>query len=227
MTEPRETFADLPILDELGDDLERAYRAGERSQEPRARASWWRRRGLVVAIATGVAVLLVPTAIATKSLWAPAADNASPGHPSRPTAPVQLEAPRAPTDSFRLSASQTDVGLCLHVFITGGGLGESCAPHPSAAHPVTAFTGGGAHDGFVVGTVAPTARTVRVAVNGGQQDVTAFAPDPKRLALAHIPADFRLYAAFVPAAVIRAGALRVVVTALDAQGAVMGRYPAG
>ena len=220
MSEHRETFADLPILDELGDDLERAFRAQERPP----RSTWWRRRGLVVAIAAGIAVLLVPTAVATKSLWAPAADESSPEHPARATAPVQLDAPRAPQDSFRLSASETDRGLCLNVFVTGAGLGESCSAHPTAGHPLTVSTGAGTHDGYVLGAVAPSAATLRVTANGQTRTVAAFSPDSERLARGHIPANFKLFVAFFPAPTVGAGD-RVRVEALDAQGAVVGRYP--
>ena len=219
MSDRRDTFADVPILEEIGDDLERAFRAQERPD----RRAWWRRRGLVVALATGVAVLLVPTAVATKSLWSPAADTASPEHPARPTAPIQLDAPKSPNGSFRLSASETNRGLCLHTFITGGGLGEACTPHVSTAHPLTVMTGGGAHAGYVAGPVVPTASTLRVTAGGRTQTVDAFTPDPERLARAHIPADFKLFVAFFPTSQIDPAT--VDVEARDAQGNVVGRYP--
>jgi hypothetical protein len=220
MSQRRDTFADLPILEEVGDDLERAFRA----QEGSVRRPWWRRRALVVAIATGIAVLLVPTAIATKSLWSPAADTASPDHPARPTAPIQLDTPQAPSGSFRLSASETSRGLCLHTFITGGGLGEACTPHVSTAHPLTVMTGGGAHAGYVAGPVVPSASTLRVTAGGRTQTVNAFAPDPERLARAQIPADFKLFVAFFPTTQIDPATVEV--EARDAQGRVVGHYPA-
>jgi hypothetical protein len=179
----------------------------------------------VIAVAAGVAVLLVPTAVATKSLWSPAADSADPDHPVRPTAPVELTVPKAPNDAWRLSVSETNVGLCLHTYIAGAGLGQGCSPHVTAANPLLVQTGAGTRDGYVLGSVVPSARTLRVVAGGQVRTVRAFSPDPERLRLARIPADFKLFVAFFPVALLAADNPGVSVVAHDASGKVVGRYP--
>ena len=217
-TRPRNQ--ELPILDELGHDLATAFRREERADAARRN----RRRMRRVAIATASLFVVVPGAVATRSIWAP-----SPGSP-----PGAFETPHAVRIAdgtsgaltWRLAATQGSDGTCFEAAVSGTGTSfgrvRSCSgTEPSTVvHLATQQIGSQV---FVMGWADP--RVARVVVDPG----TGSAAQTARLVVAprdrsekaKIPAGSRAYVVTFTGDPVP----RPRVTAFDTAGREIGALP--
>jgi hypothetical protein len=215
---------DLPGLCQWGDELREAT---SRVEEERGRRR--QRRGLPVGrlgIAVAATFLLVPGAVATRSIW----DD-----------PVQRVAPLSPapsTPAVRLAQGH-DAGLTWRVGGYEGGAAQRClrfevlhagaapgqiagCPTPRTRAGITVQISNLPGVGFVFGTTASTVTSVDIVVGGGGR---------VRVATASVPSDVvrrsRMRGAFrVFVATFRNGvstAQMPEVTGRDAGGRVVGR----
>jgi hypothetical protein len=154
------------VLAELGADLRRAW-----ASPPRRRARRAPRRAV---LAVALALVLVPTAVATRdAVWAPA-PPAPPGvTPSaRAGAAVYVAAGRDAGVAWRLSATSCDYGgtraIGLFLDVPGGGGGARCdvgaaPPAAAAARRVSTYFDPEAELTWVFGALPARAAAVDVA----------------------------------------------------------------
>ena len=212
----------LRAVDRLGDELERAFAVAERAENAKRR----RRRRWRVAVLTAVLVVIPPGAIATRSIWEPAPSTNDPEQPSGRTPAVLLEG-SGPAERWRLTASNGPRGTCLMLGLLSGSAtkSESCAPPNPRPGTVEMNLLNGAQDSFVYGAVRPEVAQVVVVAGGRREVVRPVAPSEDALRRADLAPDFKVYVAGFDEPIDPAAGLRV--TALDANDAVVGRFPRG
>lgn len=195
MSDWRGTFPDLPILEEVGAQLETAahqqpedsaVEGGLRSRlrQITSRARRWPqpriRPALLVLAVVAVTVAVVITALGISSR----PDRPSPAPEGDATAVAQGS---GPDDAWTLTLARTPRGRCLQLDVAGAPPSRATCiddaqadmdrrppdapPVAGSRAPVDFTVTNGPRDGFVFGTVTSTVSTVRVVVGG--REVTA------------------------------------------------------
>jgi hypothetical protein len=210
---------DLPAMQRLGDDLGAAFQRAEAGEQRRTAR---RRRTRRLAVALAAALVLVPGAVATRSIWAPTSNDADPSRPRSERSPVVI----AKDPHWRLSVYDTAQGTCVQLFVVGGpaNQGVGC---PSIVRPgrlAVAFAGTDTGPGYVYGIVPR--RTARVSVHNGAAPVVQAPvgrPGSEELRRGGLRDDFRYFVVPV-AGGLDPGRLSVVAT--DGAGRTVGRFGA-
>lgn len=191
MSDWQQAFPDLPVMQELGVQLEEAVARDDANRTPVPSREPERKRSLPsgglsgrlrpalwpVLVVLAVAALAIPVALLTSSSSPPT--NPSPGVENDAT----IARGSGPQDAWALTLVPAQDGSCLQLKI--GGTTEpgaqTCLDDPAADSsgrppamasrpPVDFAVKNGPQDGFVFGTVTSTAAKVRVSV--GEQEVT-------------------------------------------------------
>jgi hypothetical protein len=164
----------------------------------------------LVVVAAILAALAVPGAFGAKSLLAPTFPHEK-GTPAAldqvpTTKPVFIGSGQGHGGEWRISAYESDGGLCVHIHPPPGpqspnGFGGSCSPDLRAGAKLSVSgTLGDVHgQGYVFGAVTKAIDTVEVS-SGRGDSVRAAAqnPDPDALKLSGLPDDFRYFVAILP-----------------------------
>jgi hypothetical protein len=217
---------DLPGLREWGDELREAT---SRAEDERVAAR--RRRRLPVrrlGIALAAMFLLVPGAVATRSIWDNPVQRVAPLGPVPSTPTVRLAQGESFGVAWRLAGYQgSGPQRCLRFdvvrsAVAGGEVAGCSAPKTPArlTVQVSAFPG----VGFVYGTTTASVRNVDVVVPGGRRvRVATAAVAPEVLRRSRMRGAFRVYvAAFAEGLSTRHAP---DVTGLDATGRTVGSLP--
>jgi hypothetical protein len=206
---------ELPQLRAYGQDLHRAMRAEERRLVRRRR-----RRRFVVAFVSASA--LVPTAIATRNVWAPTADSLDPRAPLHKSDPVIIGEGLTREAPWRLSVYDSERGRCLQLELRGASTGPSasCSDRVPARADLDVRVTSGSQVGFVYGATSDRVRRVRVELPGqGAREVATMRPSAALLRRNGTEAGFRVFVATFDEPVQPTVPLRVL--AEDADGAVI------
>lgn len=219
MSEP--DLDELPSLLEWGDELREATDRMEQERRRRRRRMPVRRLGVALA----AMFLLVPGAVATRSIWNDPITQVDPSRPSASTSDVRLVEGHTAGVRWRVGGFDAAGGRrCLQMDTykgAGHSSGRGCSLPLSRAR--ISFGAVNQHGlGFVFGTVAPDVRSVEVAVPGGRRvrvATTAVAPDVLRRSRMRGP--FRMFVAtftrgFDPS-------LPPTIAAYDGSGATLGQ----
>jgi hypothetical protein len=144
-----------PTLERLGNDLEQAFLSREAADRAvRSR----RRRRLVIATAAG-ALMLVPVAIATRSLW-----ESGPSQDRRAAVVTRGEASGV---QWRLSAYGDDGRLCMRLTVSGGRPTQSTACQPASTDgKLDVRIAPSDNRTFVFGAAPPNAVDVKATLSG-------------------------------------------------------------
>ncbi|HEY4096026.1 MAG TPA: hypothetical protein VGM33_10965 [Baekduia sp.] len=178
-------LGDLPSLRQWGDDLRVATGRAEQEQQ-RRRA---RRRRLPIR-RLGVAVVamfvLVPGAVATRSIWNDPVQRVAPLEPRGSTPAVRLAEGRTDGVSWRLGGYDAGPGQRCVQFDTLGDARPFSArgcTEPLTPAGITFLTAPTGRVGFVYGTVSADVRSIAITVAGGrrvQVGTTAVSPEVVR-----------------------------------------------
>jgi hypothetical protein len=195
MSDWRGTFPDLPILEELGAQLEMAADqqpedstaeggTTSRLRQIASRARRWPRARIRPAL-LALAVVAITVAVVVTALGIPS-------RPDRPSPAPEGDARAVargsgPDDAWTLTLARTPRGRCLQLDVAGAPPSRATCiddaradmdrrppgapPVAGSRAPVDFTVSNGPRDGFVFGTVTSTVSTVRVAVGG--REVTA------------------------------------------------------
>jgi hypothetical protein len=195
MSDWRGTFPDLPILEELGAQLEMAAHqqpedstaeggTTSRLRQIASRARRWPRARIRPAL-LALAVVAITVAVVVTALGIPS-------RPDRPSPAPEGDARAVargsgPDDAWTLTLARTPRGRCLQLDVAGAPPSRATCiddaradmdrrppgapPVAGSRAPVDFTVTNGPRDGFVFGTVTSTVSTVRVAV--GDREVTA------------------------------------------------------
>jgi hypothetical protein len=161
---------DLPGLLEWGDELREATGRAEEQRDGARR----RRRPPVrrLGIALAGMFLLVPGAVATRSIWDEPVQRVAPLAPTPSTPAVRLAEGQSNGVAWRVGGYDAPQGRrCLQLEVIGGARSRGirgCAP-PLTRAAITLLTAAGRRAGFVYGTVAVGARSVEVVVSDGRR----------------------------------------------------------
>jgi hypothetical protein len=219
-------LGDLPGLRQWGEELREAT---SRVEEERARPRERRRRRLPVrrlGVALAAMFLLVPGAVATRSIWDDPVERVPPAAPVPSTPAVRLAEGESAGVTWRLGGYDGDAGRrCLRFDGQRPGAadtrGGSCT-RPQGAAALTVQTAGDDAAGFFFGTVASAAAEVEVTLPGGRRvrvPTTGVAADVLRRS--RMRGGFRVFVLPVPGG-YSASAQPPRVTAYDAAGGVVG-----
>jgi hypothetical protein len=210
-----------PTLERLGRDLERAYAAEEAKGRVRRRRQ---RRRWSVAVAL-IALAVVPTAVATRSLWAPRADRTDPGRPAGSHRAVVVAEDLAAAEPWRLGAFASNGGICLQLSVLAGTGTRSTVCGAPDRRALDATLLAGPSRWYVFGRAPAAARLVRVVSPDGQAvDVPAVTPSGRaRETLTTAPPGMRVYVAVFDAPVRSLEGLSA--EAQDGRGRRIARYP--
>ena len=238
MSDWQGSFPDLPVMEELGVQLEAAAARDDANRPPvqsrgpkrkRSRPSGWHtgRRRLVLwpaLVALAVAAVVIPVALLTSSSSPPT--NPSPGVENDDAAVARGSGPQ---DAWALTLVPAQDGTCLQLRIgattepgaqtcINGPAADSLGDPPAMASrpPVDFGVTNGPQDGFVFGTVTSTAAKVRVSA--GEQEVTTGA---KTASGRFGQEGLKVFVASFDEPLDAANAIEVV--ALDQQGDVIAR----
>jgi hypothetical protein len=203
----------IPVLDDLGGRLERAFRDGERARVRRPRRLRWR---LALALAA-LGMLAVPTAIGTQTIWAPGADVGRGFGDAHKGSPVRVAEGEDQLGRWWLVAQQTSDGLCVGVASNGGWTGTCNGRVPDPEH-VTVGVGT-----RYFGWTSRRAASVRIATGSGTLTLKTFAPATAAYRRGGFSLPFRLFVAPAPNGSPPMGPLRI--DAVDRAGRVIGRLP--
>lgn len=188
-----EQFDHLPILRELGDDLQRAFQAQEeaerRHDRSAARSRRWRWRPLLV-LASVVAVV-TPSAVATRPWWAPMPDAHDPAAGTVLSGEMQLAYHADPR--WVLSAHSSSRGICLNLYDQFGQFGGCSDEVPDRRKLTVQMKSNGTRGGFVFGVTAPEVRTVRLQIGSRMIEVPTGAPDKQIAKKAAMRTDFKFF----------------------------------
>jgi hypothetical protein len=201
----------IPVLDDLGGRLERAFRDGERARVRRPKRLRWR---LALALAA-LGMLAVPTAIGTQSIWAPGVDYGR-DFAAQAGKPVRVADGEDRIGRWWLVAQQTSKGLCV-AEASDGGSGGSCndlVPGRLEVSPVT----GPRYFGWTSLRVA----TVRIASPAGAVTMKTFPPAAEAYRRGGFTQPFRL---FISPAPDGSDPAQFQLEAFDRAGRVIERYP--
>jgi hypothetical protein len=191
-------LGDLPSLRQWGDDLRVATGRAEQEQERRR----GRRRRLPVR-RLGVAVVamfvLVPGAVATRSIWNDPVQRVAPLEPHESTPAVRLAAGRTDGVTWRLGGYDAAAGNRCVQFDTQGDArpfsGRSCA-QPFSPAQITVLSTPTGRVGFIYGTVSTEVRRVEVVVPGGRRvSVMTTGISPEVLRRSRMRGGFRVFVA--------------------------------
>jgi hypothetical protein len=195
MSDWRGTFPDLPILEELGAQLEMAAHqqpedataeggTTSRLRQIASRARRWPRARIRPAL-LALAVVAITIAVVVTALGIPS-------RPDRPSPAPDGDARAVargsgPDDAWTLTLARTPRGRCLQLDVAGAPPSRATCiddaradmdrrppgapPVAGSRAPVDFTVSNGPRDGFVFGTVPATVSTVRVVVGG--REVTA------------------------------------------------------
>jgi hypothetical protein len=211
----------LPGLQAYGHDLHQAMRSEERRQVRRRR-----RRRFVVAFAGATA--LVPTAIATRNVWAPSPNSLDPRAPLHKSAPVIIEEGVTAEGPWRLSVFDSNRGRCLQLELRAASTGPAagCSDRVPAQSDLDVLVAGGRQSGFVYGATSASVRRVRVEYPGrAPREIATRQPSADVLRRNGTRADFRTYVVDYDRPVDPSVPFRVL--ALDAGGAVVDTFSLG
>lgn len=170
-------FADLPVLEELGETLVLAFRAEEELEARAARLRKRRHRPLArrMVVIAAIFVLLVPSSVvALRPWWAPIPDQNSPRRGLDLTPEVRLASGK--NLSWVLSARQSTRGFCYNLWVGREQTG-SCA-HTLRAGDALHVAVFGVHDGrsFVFGLTRSDVSRVRLKVGDKQMTLPTLPP---------------------------------------------------
>jgi hypothetical protein len=192
---------DLPSLAEWGDRLRDATERLE--AEDAAPAPQRRRRGRLPAGRLGIAVaaafVLVPGAVATRSIWDDPVQRVDPARPDAATPGVRLVEGRTGVLQWRVGGYDAASGQRCLTLETFRGAGHSTARGCSLPETAARIASGSyvvAGVGFVYGAVDSAVRTVEVTVRHGRRArvaTTAVAPDVLRRS--RMRGGFRMFVA--------------------------------
>jgi hypothetical protein len=175
---------DLPGLRQWGDDLREAT---SRAEDERERVR--RRRRLPVrrlGIAVAAMFLLVPGAVATRSIWDDPVQRVAPLAPQPSTPAVRLAEGTSEGVTWRLGGYDGARGrqcLQFNTSADGGAGGARACTVPRTPAGLTLATAGLPGVGFVYGAAAAGVRSVEVVVPGGRRarvQTTGIAPEVVR-----------------------------------------------
>jgi hypothetical protein len=215
---------DLPILDEIGRELEQLAAASPTALRPAAAPPARRRRGAHSASRRGARItrragvllvlLCLVGGVALAARFAAGGDRA-PSH----TAPALLG--RAGGGAWRVSAYRDQGRLCFLLMTPGGALTSECGSEPGA-EGVRATSLNAAGQRLVAGLAGPRVAAVEVRSAGQRADApTHAAADPGAAAEAGVPAGSRWFVVALPDG--PAGSDPALVTPLDRAGQRLGR----
>jgi hypothetical protein len=174
----------IPVLDEVGRDLHRAWRR----QEVHAR-----RRTQLVVMATMIALLAVPGAIAERSVVGTAPDLKAPV--AERNAGLVLTG-NSPVGQWRLLSSRIGARQCVNLAVAGppqAAYGGGCAP-ANGGTPLIVMPRALAGVTFVFGLTAERATRVRVALPAaGTHVVSTVAPIHRTVAARYAPSNLRYF----------------------------------
>ena len=212
---------DLAILDDLDHDLGTAFRRAERVEAARRT----RRRLRRVAVATAALFVVVPGAVATRSIWAPD-PGVNAGTAFEGTRAIQMADGQTGTLSWRLSAVDSQGGVCWQAAIftatNSASRGVNCSIDARGA-PIGVAATLGDHETFVFGWADPAVERVVVTPQGGVPQTASMVIAPAdRAERAGVPAGSRAYVVTFPGDVAEEPILAV---AFDAAGRELGRMP--
>jgi hypothetical protein len=188
---------DLPGLRQWGDELREATgRAEDERRRARGRRRWPVRRLGVAVVAMFV---LVPGAVATRSIWDNPVQRVAPLAPQPATPAVRLTAGRSSDVTWRLGGYDGPAGQrCLQFDTTQGGrtAGRHGCAEPRTRAGLTLATAGAEGIGFVFGTAADGVRSVEVAVAGGRRvRVATVGVSPEAVRRSGMRGTFRAFVA--------------------------------
>jgi hypothetical protein len=208
---------DLPGLRQWGDELRAAT---SRAEEQRARPGIRRRRLPVrrLGVALAAMFLLVPGAVATRSIWDNPVERVAPLAPQPSSPAVRLVEGRTGDLQWRVGGYDGDgAERCLQIdAVAGGSQTRASCSLPQTPAQLTALSAERAHVGFVLGTTSPDVSAVEVVVPGGRRvrvTTTAISADVRRRSGMH--GDFRVYVAPFPGGVDPVGPPQVTAFASD------------
>jgi hypothetical protein len=164
-------LGDLPGLRQWGDELRAATGRAEAEQaRPRSRRRLPVRR---LGIAVAAMFVLVPGAVATRSIWDDPVDEVAPLAPHGSTPSVRLAAGQTEGVSWRLGGYDAGPGRRCVQFTTAGdviqGVSARGCSRPLTRAGITVLTAPTGRVGFVYGTVSVGVRSVEVVVPGGRR----------------------------------------------------------
>lgn len=210
---------DLPILAELGDDLSAGFRRAEQAETARRN----RRRFRRVAIATAALFVVVPGAVATRYIWAP--DPGAPGAALESSRAIQIADGRGDVLSWRLSAYTDGPDLCwqMATFTATENYGRGIACGTAPGQPLAIATSSARDETIVYGGIDPQVARVVVEPGTGDpaKDARIVVAPADRVDKAGLPEGARAYVATFRGVLDKPP----TVTALDAAGREVGRFP--
>lgn len=216
----RDDFEDLPILEELRVSLAEAYAREEAPARPArsARRRWGRRSRRLLAASLALLVV-VPSAIATRPIWAPSPDRVDPGADRATPAGVILEDGPGRAVPWRLSVELRRGDACATIAAGPTSTSFCKPPGLDLAAQYTEF----GRDRYMAGLTSARVAEVHVRPEGGAPAVVlrTEAPDPERLRRAAIPGTFRYFVTGIDGPIDSASA---VVLGFDAAGRRVARY---
>lgn len=213
---------ELPILDEVGHDLASAFRREERAEAARRN----RRRLRGIAGVTAALFVVVPGAVATRSIWAPD-PGVSTGAALESARAVAVADGRGEAISWRLSAYKDGDSSCwqLAIFTPAESLGRSTnCGDPADRLPLSLSVTPAGGETVVFGWLSPQAVRVRVSVPGaGRQAARIVSTAPELARRAGVPAGMKGYVATFRGELADTRSPRV--TAFAADGRELGTLP--
>jgi hypothetical protein len=164
----------------------------------------------------------VPSAIATKNIWAPSLQSNDPRTRLTTSREVRLAEGHGAHDRWWLSAQDTSRGRCVSLF-SGGEQSGGCSGTVPLKADLHLLSGTGRRDGFVFGVTSPAVARVRVLAEG--QDITVVTTAPDRSAITHggLRNDFRYFVIALRRPL--EGTRAPTALALDRAGRVLQRLP--
>lgn len=191
-------YDDLPVLEELGRDLSAAFLREERA----AAARRGRRRLRRIAAATAALFVIVPGAVATRSIWAPDPSEHAPGRPFTGAKAVQLAEGRGDVLNWRLSAYSGADGPCwqFHAFTATAstGVSVSCLKDLPPGLEIAVGTGGGFGETYVEGWASERVSRVEVVDNGVRTPARMIEPTREQRERGGLPGGLKFYVATLP-----------------------------
>jgi hypothetical protein len=194
-------LGDLPSLRQWGEELREATgRAEQQHRRSHLRLRRFPVRRLGVAIVA--MFVLVPGAVATRSIWNDPVQRVSPLEPKGATPAVRLASGSTDGVTWRLGGYDAVAGNRCVEFTARGDVrpfrGRSCAP-PFSRAQITVLATPTGRVGFIYGTVSTEVRRVEVVVPGGRRvSVTTTGISADVVRRSRMPGGFRVFVAPFP-----------------------------